>query len=195
MYMVGNNGVKMSKAIFTKQLSKGRIGEAWFLDMARQHWDIVEDYTDYEKYKDKQESGIDFGFKNEDWDDMMYTDVKSNLKFSNYSKEWEFGIEYKKWHFSKIEEHGREEEDGWIHDSLSDRIYHMEVNKGIASGRYVYYDLREMRSFIYREWDKSEDSWIRKLSYISGEMGDYTQIIPIRKSDKRFAPFIRKWEI
>ena len=62
--MDGNNGVKVSKAIFKKQLSKGRIGEAWFLDMARQHWDEVYDYTNFDMWKETQKMGIDFGFKN-----------------------------------------------------------------------------------------------------------------------------------
>ncbi len=193
--MDGNNGVKVSKAIFKKQLSKGRIGEAWFLDMARQHWDEVYDYTNFDMWKETQKMGIDFGFKNKNWSNEITTDVKSNLYYSEYQNDWEFGIEYLKWHHSKKNEHKREEEDGWVQDSKSDRIYHTEVTDGFATGRYVYYDLHEMRNFIYREWDKSEDSWIRKLSYISGKMGDYTQIIPVRMSEEKFKPYIRKWEI
>ena len=35
--MVLNSGEQMGKAIFEKQLSKGKIGEAWFRTMADQH--------------------------------------------------------------------------------------------------------------------------------------------------------------
>ena len=99
------------------------------------------------------------------------------------------------WKSAKKDEHNREEEDGWIQDSKSDRIYHTEVKDGVATGRYVYYDLQEMRNFIYREYDRPKNNCIQDLKYVSGKMGDYTEIIPVRKSDERFNSYIRKWEI
>jgi len=193
--MVLNSGEQMGKAIFEKQLSKGKIGEAWFRTMADQHWDEYYDYTNYKLWENTQKMGIDFGFKNNSWPNEITADVKSNLYYNEYRNDWEFGIEYSKWHHSKKDEHKREAEDGWIQDSRSDRIYHTEVTDGVATGRYVYYDLHEMRNFIYREYDRPKNNWIQDLKYVSGKMGDYTEIIPVRKSDERFNSYIRKWEI
>jgi hypothetical protein len=190
----------VSREIFNKQLSKGRIGESWFLDMAKEHWDEVYDYTNFALWEQTQKSGIDFGFKNREWSSEIYTDVKSNLYYNQYKNDWEFGIEYSKWSSLHKKYHGREEEKGWIQDSKSNRIYHTEVlgskeDGYFSEGRYVYYDLDEMRSFIYREWDRPKNNWIQSLSYIGTKWSDYSCIIPVRMSDERFNKCIKKWEI
>jgi hypothetical protein len=187
----------MSKALFVKQLTKGKAGELAFREMAQSQWDEVYDYTNYEMWKDVQGKGIDYGFKNKSWSSEITTDVKSNFCYNKYNNCYQFDLEYTKWHPAKFSEHGREEELGWIQDSQSNRIYHMEIiqenNKWIATGSYVYYDLYEMRSFIYREWDRPEhNNWIQKIAYIGTKQSDYAHLIPVKLDDKRFKHLIRK---
>ena len=197
MFLVTDNGVKMSKQLFKKQLNKGRVCEIGFHQMAISHWDEVYDYTNYDMWKDVQGKGIDFGFKNKAWPSEITVDVKANFYFSEYNQGIQFDIEYSKWHPSKFHLHNREEEVGWIQDSQANRIYHMEKikknNKWITTGNYTYYDLDEMRSFIYREWDRPDYSnWIKKIAYIGTEQSDYAHLIPVRLDDERFKHLIRK---
>jgi len=187
----------MSRTLFRKQLTKGKAGELGFSEMGRSHWDEVYDYTDHKLWKEVQEKGIDFGFKNKVWSSEITVDVKSNFYYNVYNKCFQFDIEYSKWHPSKFHLHNREEEVGWIQDSQANRIYHMEIvkenNKWIATGSYVYYDLDEMRSFIYREWDRLEfTNWIKKEAYIGTVQSDYTHLIPVRVDDERFKHLVRK---
>ena len=187
----------MSNVLFVKQLTKGKVGEKAFGKMANSQWDEVYDYTNYEMWEAVQGKGIDFGFKNKGWPNEITTDVKSNFYYSEYNKCYQFDLEYSKWHPSKFNLHNREEQVGWIQDSQANRIYHMEIvkvnNKWIATGSYTYYDLDEMRSFIYREWDRPDYSnWIQKIAYIGTEQSDYAHLIPIRVDDRRFKHLIRK---
>jgi hypothetical protein len=199
MFLDINNGVKMTKNLFNEQLAKGRPCEIAFREMAHKHWgrDNVYDYTNYEMWKDVQGKGIDFGITSEEWIDEVRVDVKGNFYFSEYNQCLQFDIEYSKWHPSKFNLHNREKEVGWIQDSLSDRIYHFEKIKvndeWVATGNYLYYDKREMESFIYREWDRPKGkNWIRDLVYIGSEKSDYAELIPVRLDDKRFEHLIRK---
>ena len=197
MFLVTDNGVRMSRTIFRKQLTKGKAGELGFSEMGRSHWDEVYDYTDHTMWKEVQEKGIDFGFKNKVWSSEITVDVKSNFYYSEYNKGFQFDIEYSKWHPSKFHLHNRKEEVGWIQDSQANRIYHMEIvkenNKWVATESYVYYDLDEMRSFIYREWDRPNyTNWIKKIAYIGTDQSDYTHLIPVRLNDERFKHLIRK---
>jgi hypothetical protein len=190
----------MATALFEKQLKKGRVGELAFQKMALKHFDEVFDYSsDYERWKNVQGKGIDFGVKMDSWEHEIKVDVKSNLYFSKYSNCYAFDIEYEKWHPSKKNMHNRVCEEGWIQDSKSNRIYHMEIirenNRWVATGNYLYYDLEEMRSFVYKEWDKSETSWIRKNAYVGTKESDYAHLIPVRLTDERFKHLIRRIEI
>ena len=50
-----------------------------------------------------------------------------------------------------------------------------------------------MRTFIFREWDKSEDkNWIKDLAYVGGKNSDYALLLPICVNDERFKPYIRQ---
>ena len=181
-----------STELFQHQLRKGREGEDAFRIMANNHFDEVIDYTNYEMWKDIQGKGIDFGFKMNSWQTEKTCDVKTNLFYQDnqYHTGYVFNIEYSKWHPKHINEHNRKEEEGWIQDSKANRIYHFE--KGTMN--YVYYDLDEMRSFIYREWDRP-NSWLQKMSYVAGYNSDYATMIPIRINDDRFKHLIRKIDI
>ena len=53
--------------LFSAQLRKGKEGEDAFRIMANKHFDEVNDYTNYEMWKDIQSKGIDFGFKMNHW--------------------------------------------------------------------------------------------------------------------------------
>ena len=182
-----------STELFQHQLRKGREGEDAFRIMANNHFDEVNDYTNYEMWKDIQSKGIDFGFKMNHWNEEKTCDVKTNLYYQDnqYYTGYLFNLEYNKWDSKYINEHNRTEEDGWIQDSIADRIYHYE--KGTMN--YVYYDLNEMRSFIFREWDKGPKYWLQKLSYTAGYNSDYATMIPVRLNDERFKHLIRKIDI
>ena len=187
----------MSKTLFKKQFTKGKAGELAFREMAHSQWDEVYDYTDYNMWKDIQGKGIDFGFKNRSWSSEITTDVKSNLWYNQYNNSYQFDIEYLKWHPDEFSKHGRKKELGWLQDSISNRIYHMEIlrefGKWLGTGNYAYYDLEEMRSFIYREWDRPEhNNWIKKIAYIGTKESDYAYLIPVRLNDERFKHLIRK---
>ena len=58
---------------------------------------------------------------------------------------------------------------------------------------YLYYDLDEMRSFIFREWDRP-NGWLQKFpnSYVASYKSDYARIIPVKINDERFKPYIRQ---
>ena len=92
----------------------------------------------------------------------------------------------------KYHEHKRQPQVGWIQDSRANRIYHFE--RGTMN--YVYYDLDEMRSFIFREWDRP-NGWLQKFgnSYIGTYKSDYARIIPVSIHDERFKDLIRKIDI
>ena len=187
--------------LFNKQLTKGKVGELAFLDMANKHFDEVYPYTNYEMWKDVQGKGIDFGFKMNEWQNEIYCDVKSNLYYQDneYYRGWIMPIEYEKWSKEHFNKHNREVEPGWIQDSQAHRIYHWDVrkenNSWIPTQNYVYYDLDEMRSFIYREWDKGPSSWLQKMSFVATWDSDYTRLIPVRLTDDRFKHLIRKINI
>ena len=68
-----------STELFQHQLRKGREGEDAFRIMANNHFDEVNDYTNYEMWKDIQGKGIDFGFKMNSWQTEKTCDVKTNL--------------------------------------------------------------------------------------------------------------------
>ena len=176
--------------LFQTQLRKGREGEDAFRIMANEHFDEVIDYTNYSMWKDVQEKGIDFGFKMKEWPDEITCDVKTNLFYqdNNYHQGYVFNIEYEKWCEEEYHNHKRQPQEGWIQDSKANRIYHFE--RGTMN--YVYYDLDEMRSFIFREWDKGPNSWLQKMSYIASIKSDYARIIPVRLTDERFKHLIRK---
>ena len=181
-----------STELFKHQLRKGKEGEDAFRIMANNHFDEVNDYTNYEMWKDIQSKGIDFGFKMNSWQTEKTCDVKTNLyhQDNQYYTGYIFNIEYAKWHPKHINEHKRTEEEGWIQDSKANRIYHYE--RGTMN--YLYYDLDEMRRFIYREWDRP-NSWLQKMSYVAGYNSDYATMIPIRINDDRFKHLIRKIDI
>ena len=84
------------------------------------------------------------------------------------------------------------EDAGWIQDSKANRIYHYER----GTKNYLYYDLDEMRSFIFREWDRP-NGWLQQFpnSYIASYKSDYARIIPVKVNDERFKHLIRKIEI
>tara|TARA_R110001583_G_C5453390_1_gene391127 strand:- start:82 stop:648 length:567 start_codon:yes stop_codon:yes gene_type:complete len=183
-----------SQELFNLQLRKGREGEDAFRIMANVHYDEVNDYTNYEMWKDIQEKGIDFGVKKNTWSNEITVDVKTNLYYQDneYYKGYVFNIEYEKWANEKFNKHNREVELGWVQDSKASRIYHYE--RGTMN--YLYYDLDEMRSFIFREWDRP-NGWLQKFpnSYVASYKSDYARIIPIKINDKRFKHLIRKIEI
>ena len=187
--------------LFNKQLTKGRAGELGFFSMAKNYFDEVNDYTDHTMWKDIQEKGIDYGFIKNKWSTEIYCDVKSNLYYQDneYYKGWIMPIEYEKWSKEHFNKHNREVEPGWIQDSQAHRIYHWDVrkenNSWIPTQNYVYYDLDEMRSFIYREWDKGPSSWLQKMSFVATWDSDYTRLIPVRLTDDRFKHLIRKINI
>ena len=67
--------------------------------MANNHFDEVNDYTNYEMWKDVQSKGIDFGFKKNHWSEEKTCDVKTNLIYQDnqYYTGYLFNIEYNKW--------------------------------------------------------------------------------------------------
>ena len=69
--------------LFSAQLRKGKEGEDAFRIMANKHFDEVNDYTNYEMWKDIQSKGIDFGFKMNHWPNEITCDVKTNLYYQN----------------------------------------------------------------------------------------------------------------
>ena len=178
--------------LFATQLRKGREGEDAFRIMANKHYDEVNDYTNYKMWKDIQSKGIDFGFKMKSWQSEKYCDVKTNLFYqdNSYHNGYVFNIEYEKWCPEMFSKHNKNVEEGWIQDSKANRIYHFE--KGTMN--YLYYDLDEMRSFVYREWDKL-NSWLRKMSYVASYNSDYARMIPVKINDERFRHLIRKIDI
>mgnify|MGYP003125342996 CR=1 FL=1 len=141
-----------STELFQHQLRKGREGEDAFRIMANNHFDEVNDYRNYDKYRTIQKQGIDFGVKKEQWRFEVFVDVKTNLYYQDnqYYTGYLFNIEYAKWHSKHINEHKRTEEEGWIQDSKANRIYHFE--KGTMN--YVYYDLDEMRRMLEKYFQK-----------------------------------------
>tara|TARA_Y100001963_G_scaffold19490_1_gene24662 strand:- start:613 stop:1206 length:594 start_codon:yes stop_codon:yes gene_type:complete len=187
--------------LFNKQLTKGRVGEMCFHSMSRNHFDEVNDYTNHTMWKDVQEKGIDFGFKMNSWQNEKTCDVKANLYYQDnqYYTGWVMPIEYEKWCPEYYDKHKREVQPGWIQDSKANRIYHWDVrkenNSWIPTQNYVYYDLDEMRSFIFREWDKGPTGWLQKMSFVATWDSDYTRLIPVRLTDERFKHIIRKINI
>jgi hypothetical protein len=148
----------MSRTLFGKQLTKGKAGEVGFGEMGRSHWDEVYDYTDHTMWKEVQEKGIDFGFKNKVWSSEITVDVKSNFYYSEYNKGFQFDIEYSKWHPSKFHLHNRKEEVGWIQDSQANWI------KKIA---YIGTDQSDYTHLIpVRLDDERFKHLIRKVHYV-----------------------------
>ena len=178
--------------LFETQLRKGREGEDAFRIMANKHFDEVVDYTNYKMWRGVQSKGIDFAFKQRHWSDYITCDVKTTMFYqdNNYHQGYVFNIEYEKWCQEEYHNHKKAIHDGWIQDSRANRIYHFE--RGTMN--YVYYDLDEMRSFIYREWDRP-NGWLQKLSYIGSRKSDYARLIPVRLTDERFKHLIRKVSI
>jgi hypothetical protein len=179
-----------SRTLFNTQLHKGRTGEHSFKTLALNHYDEVTDYTDYNKHRDIQKRGIDFGFKMNNWATEITCDVKTNLYHQDnaFYTGYVFSIEYEKWCDEAVDAHNRKSEMGWIQDSKANRIYHFER----GTDHYLYYDLDDMRKFIYKEWDRPTNNWIKDLSYIAGYNSDFARIIPVRLNDTRFTTLIRK---
>ena len=114
---------------------KGRNGEEWMLkELQRQYPEV----TDYTKDMAMQRRGIDFSIHHPKWQREYYLDVKNNLYIDHKnSSETSLLLELSKANGVP----------GWFVTSQSDRIYH--VNSYL--GRYVYYDLAQMRRWIISE--------------------------------------------
>ena len=154
-----------STELFQHQLRKGREGEDAFRIMANEYFDEVVDFTNYHMWRGVQSKGIDFMFKQRHWSDYITCDVKTTMFYQDNN-----------YH------------QGYLR---ANRIYHFE--RGTMN--YVYYDLDEMRSMIFREWDKGPNHWLQKLSYVGSRKSDYARLIPVRLTDERFKHLIRKISI
>lgn len=181
--------MKQNSDLFIEQKQKGDWGEEQFFKLAKLRYDKVNDYRNYEIHKMIQKRGIDFGVQKQQWNFEVFIDVKTNLYYSTYNdlNDYIFNICMKKYINTE------NEKDGWFLTSKAHRIYHWE-NKDRYN--YLYYDLKEMRNFILREWDKPTDvNWIKKLSYVAGEKSDNALLIPICVNNEKFKPYIRQCHI
>ena len=118
--------------------TKGANGETWLYRVLSKRYQT----SDYRQDYIMQTQGIDFGIKEPNWRREYTLDVKTNLYIEQDF--YAFKIELQ-----------RENKAGWLYTSKADRIYH--VNS--YTGRYLYYDLNEMRYYITKRLLKSPNSF------------------------------------
>lgn len=118
--------------------TKGANGERWLLERLSKRYQT----TDYRDDFVMQTQGIDFGIKEPSWRREFTLDVKTNLYIE------------KDFYAFKIELQ-RENKAGWFYTAKADRIYH--VNSYI--GKYLYYDLNQMRYYITKRMLQSPNAF------------------------------------
>ena len=118
--------------------AKGAQGETWLLEKLNQRYQT----HDYRQDFIMQSQGIDFGIFDSSWRREYTLDVKTNLYIE------------KDFYAFKIELQ-RENKAGWFYRSKADRIYHVNT----YYGKYLYYDLNEMRYYITKNLLKSPDKF------------------------------------
>lgn len=104
----------------------GIAGEQWLLARLRAQYAEVADYTQDWHW---QRRGIDFGIRAANWHDMIYLDVKNNLRENGT-----FAVEIAK----------AADRPGWFVSSQAHRIYHVCPSQN----RYMLYDLPAMRQWV-----------------------------------------------
>ena len=114
--------------------TKGSDGETYMYNVLKSKYQV----NDYRQDIIMQSQGIDFGIKDPKWRREFTLDVKTNLYIE------------KDFYAFKIELQ-RENKAGWFYNSRADRIYHVNA----YMGRYLYYDLNEMRYYITKRLLKS----------------------------------------
>ena len=145
---------------------KGEAGEEFMYKMLQLDYTV----SDYRKDLIIQGQGIDFGIRRPEWNREYTLDVKNNLYLD--SSYYAFKIEIQS---------GTEA--GWFFTSKADRIYHTNA----YSGRYLYYNLNELRYFVTKRLLSNDYSDFNVVQYNSDvllhfkiEFGQH-HMIPISK--------------
>ena len=110
---------------------KGSAGEVWMYNKLKERYTVKDYRTDFVL----QTQGIDFGISLPAWRREFTLDVKTNL----YTPP-------ENWYGFKLELQ-RANKAGWLFTSKADRIYHVNA----FQGKYLYYDLNEMRYYITKK--------------------------------------------
>lgn len=117
--------------------TKGAIGENWLLGRLSRRYQT----TDYRDDFVMQTQGIDFGIKEPSWRREFTLDVKTNLYIEKDFYAFKLELE-------------SDNKAGWLYSSKADRIYHVNT----YFGKYLYYDLNQMRYYITKRMLESPDA-------------------------------------
>ena len=124
--------------------AKGEAGEEFILKRLQEQYQV----SDYRNDMIQQSQGIDFGIKHTSWRREYTLDSKNNLFIDNgyyaFKIELEFG--------------GKA---GWFYTSKADRIYHTNA----YLGKYLYYDLNELRYFVTKKLLENDHSQFKIVHY------------------------------
>jgi hypothetical protein len=146
--------------------AKGRSGEQWMFEELKRQYHTVTDYT---RDMNMQRRGIDFSIQHPKWQREYYLDVKNNL-YIDHNNPHDTSILLELSKANGIP--------GWFITSQADRIYH--VNSYL--GRYVFYDLAQMRRWVMYELSQS------RLTIF--KTGDSSELIKVKLLD---CPFTNGW--
>ena len=138
---MGQLGTKFGKTGY-----KGEAGEAFIYEVLSHDQSV----TDYRQDMVMQSQGIDFGIKKPDWRREYTLDSKNNLYIE-------------KTYFAFKVEIESDNKAGWFFSSKADRIYHTNT----YSGKYIYYDLNELRYYVTKKLILNDFSTFSIVKYNS----------------------------
>jgi len=124
--------------------AKGEVGEEFILKKLQEQYQV----SDYRNDMIQQSQGIDFGIKHPSWRREYTLDSKNNLFIDNDYYAFKIELEFR----------GKA---GWFYTSKADRIYHTNA----YLGKYLYYDLNELRYFVTKKLLENDHSQFKIVHY------------------------------
>lgn len=124
--------------------AKGEVGEEFILKRLQEQYQV----SDYRNDMIQQSQGIDFGIKHPSWRREYTLDSKNNLFIDNGYYAFKIELEFR-------------EKAGWFYTSKADRIYHTNA----YLGKYLYYDLNELRYFVTKRLLENDHSQFKIVHY------------------------------
>jgi len=124
--------------------AKGEVGEEFILKKLQEQYQV----SDYRNDMIQQSQGIDFGIKHPSWRREYTLDSKNNLFIDTDYYAFKIELEFR----------GKA---GWFYTSKADRIYHTNA----YLGKYLYYDLNELRYFVTKKLLENDHSQFKIVHY------------------------------
>jgi hypothetical protein len=131
---------------FGKVGAKGESGENYLYEVLKNQYTV----SDYRTDMVMQTQGIDFGIKKPEWRREYTLDVKNTLYIEKNNEYIAFKIELE-----------CNKQPGWFFTSKADRIYHTNA----YMGKYLYYNLDEMRYYVNKKLIAQDTSTFKILEY------------------------------